>query len=75
MAREPTPPAVGVCESEPTRVLPGLAKFSKVQLVADARACRRKNDAVLGSDGAQIGVIVGVAKTHLQGVVIYVRDA
>ena len=51
-----------------------LGEILQVQLMADAGAGRGEGDAVFGGHGAQVGVVVGVAETHLQGVVVHVAD-
>ena len=52
----------------------GLAEAFEVNLVADAVAGFRAEDAVLVGDALQVPVIVGVLEAVLQGVVVDVRN-
>ena len=74
MARLPMPPAVGVWESDPMRVLPGTAKFSRWSWWQMPVPGGGEHDAVFGGNAAQVAVVVGVAEAHLQGVVVHVAD-
>ena len=52
----------------------GLGEIFQVQLVADAGAGRRKHQTILGGDGAQKAMVIGVAKARLQSIVVHITD-
>jgi len=53
---------------------PGLAESLQVDLVANAVARPRKNEAVMLGNRLQIAMVVGVLEAHLHRVVVHIRD-
>ena len=74
MASMPIPPPVGVCESLPSSVGPGLAEPLQVHLVADAVARPGMVDAALGRHRLEVQVVVVVLRPEAGHVVIDVAD-
>ena len=74
MARQPMPPAVGVCESEPSSVFPGPREPLQMHLVADAVPRARVENAVLRRHRLKVFLVVRVLVAVLERVVVHVAD-